>query len=908
MRLVITEKPSVARDLARVLGASRRADGWLEGRDLRITWCVGHLVELEEPAHYDARFKRWSLERLPILPERFQVRLRADAAERFRTIERLLRDPQTDSVINACDAGREGELIFRFVYDLAGVERPVQRLWLASMTERAIRDAWGRLRPDSEFRALQDAARCRAEADWLVGMNATRGMTCLARSGGGGGAVLSVGRVQTPTLAMIVARDREIAAFVPEPTWQVRAEFSVPQGQGEARWTGTWFRPKTASESKKKEGRDEAPRAERLPSGEVAEALVAAVVGRPGKLETAETRRITERPPLLYDLTSLQRRANQRYGLSAQRTLEIAQVLYERYKLITYPRTDARFLTPDQVPELPQIADGLRAMGVYAPFCDAVISRFNSGFRPGKRVVDASEVGDHHAILPTGRPAHDLGLRPDEKRVFDLVARRFLAALSEDALFDRTTLVVVVDVPAPDPLPSPPRFRARGRVCVQEGWRAVDPPKKRAEVDLPQVQGGAVATTESAAVHEGQTRPPRPYDDASILLAMETAGRTLDDRALRRAMRASGLGTPATRASILQTLLDRGFVARRGKALVAQERGAALIDAIPASELKSPELTGRWEKRLADMADGKDSRTAFMEDVRAHVARIVKDITEAPPASHPAFAGPEPDGEPVGDCPVCGKTVIEGRPVYRCVACDFVVFKTMSGRAISRRMVSTLLKQRRAGPVKGFKSQRTGKSFSAGLEIREDGTVGLWFPEATAVAPCPRCEGGTVRARGKVFGCDAEGCDVHVFRNMSGREITEDEVRVLLGQGRTAVLDGFVSRRTGKAFAAGVQLDASGKGVLWFPDRDAAPTREGPAVPMPTASTEEGPAGRACPACGEGVILRGRSAWGCSRWREGCRWTLAYEAVEGPAEAVAAIEQARSGARSGHGSPGSPSQ
>ncbi len=898
MRVVIAEKPSVARDLARVLGADARRDGFLEGSGLRITWCVGHLAELEEPAHYDARWKSWSLESLPIVPDgAFRVRLRPDAAERFRVIEKLLRDPGCSGVINACDAGREGELIFRFVYDLAETDRPVQRLWLASLAERAIQDAWKRLRPDAEFRPLQDAARCRAEADWLVGMNATRGMTCLARKAGGNTAVLSVGRVQTPTLAMLVDRDRAIEAFVPEPTWQLRATFLATVDQRDARWEATWFDDRSKQEkadAREHRRDDEAPSAERLPSADVAQALRDAVHGQQGLVEEAETKRITERPPLLYDLTSLQRRANQRYGLSAQRTLEVAQALYERHKLITYPRTDARHLTPDQVPELPGIASGLARMRVYEPFARAVIGRFDDGFRPDRRIVDASEVGDHHAILPTGTPAHDKGLSNDEKRVFDLVARRFLAALSEDALFDRTTLVVAVDVAAPEPLPSPPRFRARGRVCRQEGWRAVDPPRKSKEVELPAVVAGQHALAEQTEVLEGETRPPRPYNDASILRAMETAGRELDDAALRRAMRSSGLGTPATRAAILQTLLQRGFAARDGRALVSTERGRALIDAIPAEELKSAELTGRWEKRLSDIAEGRDQRDAFMHDVAEHVRTLVDAIASAPPATSPAFARPEEehDSRPLGRCPRCGEPVIEGRPVYRCTGCDFIVFKSMSGRDISRRAVSTLLEKGRTPPMKGFKSQRTGKAFQAGLELEEDGNVGLWFPERVAVGPCPRCDGGTIRERGKVYGCDGDGCDVHVFRTMSGREITPDECRVLLERGHTELLDGFTSRRTGNAFSAGLAFDDEGKVVLWFreqgPPGSEPAGQAAPAGPVRTDVASD-PAGMTCPSCGQGSVLRGRTAWGCSRWREGCRWTLRYDAVQSPAEAVARI-------------------
>ncbi|MFK7929712.1 MAG: DNA topoisomerase 3 [Myxococcota bacterium] len=884
MRLVITEKPSVARDLGRVLHAQERREGWLQGEEIAITWCVGHLVELVEPAHYDLAWKRWSLDTLPMLPERFALQVRDDAEKQFGVVQRLLNDPRFTDVVNGCDAGREGELIFRYVAELSGYTGPVQRLWLKSLTESAIQQAWGNLRPGSDFEALHDAARCRSEADWLVGLNATRAMTCLSRLGGGG-RVLSVGRVQTPTLAMVVGRDAEIAAFVPEPTYQLRASFSADAAGGPAQWEGTWFRPSSSADTQRGQKQD-APVAERLPSEEVAQALQAAVQGQTGRVETSERQRVVDRPPLLYDLTSLQQQANRRYGLSAQRTLEVAQKLYEAHKLITYPRTDARHLTPDQVPELPQIAAGLGRMSVYSGFASSVIARFDDGFSPSRRVVDAGEVGDHHAILPTGKDASRMGLQPDEKRVFDLVARRFLAALSPDALFDKTSLVVAVQVDAPEPLPSPPRFRARGRVCVQAGWRDVDPPKKSKELELPLVQEGADALVESTEVLQGQTRPPRHMNDATLLGAMETAGKNLDDAALRRAMRSSGLGTPATRAAILQTLLNRGFIRREARNLRATERGAALIGAIPADELKSAELTGQWERRLTEMAAGKASRSDFMRDVAEHVAELVERIRSGEPPSHPAFAGEEPDGRPVGACPRCGGAVQERVPVFACSGCDFVIFKTMSGRAISRRMAGTLLKTGQTEAVKGFRSKRTGKAFSAALKIGEDGSVGLLFPESKTVAGCPRCS-GQVRERGKVFACDSPECNLHIFRTMSGLVIDEAMVKTLLEHGRTPVMQGFVSRRTGKAFSAGLVINEDGSTGLYFEDQ---PTPSAPATgPMPTESAD--PAGLTCPECRQGVLLRGRTAWGCDRWKEGCRWTLRYDAVGSPQEAVERIRQ-----------------
>ncbi|MEZ4238876.1 MAG: DNA topoisomerase [Myxococcota bacterium] len=491
MRVVVAEKPSVARDLGRVLGAGRRGDGYLEGHGLRITWCVGHMAELEEPAHYQAAWKRWSFDTLPMVPEAFTVRPRKSAADQLGVLRRLLRDPDTTEVVNACDAGREGELIFRWVMELCGCTKPALRLWTSSLTDAAIKSAWAKLSPASAWDRLGAAARCRAEADWLVGMNATRALTCRAQDAGSS-QLLSVGRVQTPTLAMIVARDREIAAFVPETYYRVEAAFEAEAG----RFVARWFRDGAASDEPERPSEDrdaEAPHAERFADRELAERLAAWVVGRPAAVERAERKRTRERPPLLYDLTSLQRRANQRYGLSAARTLEIAQALYEKHKLVTYPRTDSRYLTDDQVPGLPQILQGLEPIGPYTASVQALLAQPQRLASPGPRVVNAAEVGDHPAILPTGRtPPADLA--PDEKRVFDLVARRLLAALSTDALFDQTRLVVAVPAEAEalaalngeaGDVTAPVRFRAQGRVCADPGWRAIDPPGLRPSSSCP---------------------------------------------------------------------------------------------------------------------------------------------------------------------------------------------------------------------------------------------------------------------------------------------------------------------------------------------------------------------------------------------------------------------------------------
>ena len=812
-RLVITEKPSVARDVARVLGANRRGDGCLEGEGLVVTWCVGHLLELADPASYEEAWKRWDLDTLPMVPPVFALQARKGSEDQWHIVARWLQDPSIRAVVNACDAGREGELIFRYAYQHAGCALPVERFWVSSLTDEAIRMGWQNLRPGAQYDALADAARSRSEADWLVGMNGTRAMTCRTRDAGGD-ALWSVGRVQTPTLAMIVARDREIAAFVPETYWRVDATMQADGGG----WQARWFRRDQDPGNDKDDSDGDATHEERLVDPAHADALVAAVADRPGVVASATRKARREAPPLLYDLTSLQRRANQRYGLSAQRTLEIAQSLYERHKLLTYPRTDARHLTSDQVPELPDVVRAVAEVGVYR---EVALGLLEAPLHTTSRMVDDGEVGDHHAIIPTQRSAAGVRLDADEKRIYDLVARRLLAGLSPDAVIDTAELIVEVDVgdaTLPDTIPLPPTFRAKGRVIREPGWQAIDPPKTRKDVFLPNVQEGDVVTVVEPASKEGQTRPPRPHDDASLLLAMETAGRELDDRELKRAMRGAGLGTPATRAAILQTLLDRDYVTREGRALRGTDKGGALIDAVPADELKSAELTGRWEKRLSDIADGSEQRDAFMADVGAYVGRIVEAVRHAT-LPEAALVRTRPQEAALGDCPACGSPVRARGSIYTCDtgrSCPFVVFGTMSKRAISTRMVKQLLTTGRTPLVKGFKS-RAGKPFDAGLMVKEDGKVGFWFEDD---APPSSASPG--------------------------------------------------------------------------------PSDPAPAAPSRSSTSARRPEDLACPSCGQGTVLRGRAAFGCSRWREGCGWRLPFQQgdrVLDDAEVMARIARMAASAR-----------
>src|SRR5512133_508839 len=615
--LIIAEKPSVGRDIAGALDgvfqkrtladlspkakkATKDEPTFLESDNYVITRAVGHLVQLAEPEEYDEKWKKWRMADLPIVPPNgFKLVPRdAKAKKQLKLIETLLKRDDIDQVINACDAGREGELIFAYVYEsVFGASatspdppKPVERLWISSMTKQAIREGFERLRPGPQMQSLEDAARSRSEADWLVGMNATRAATIRGRAWVGG--VVSLGRVQTPTLGMIVKREREIQAFVPEPYRLVHATFQPP-------YQGIWF---------------EGDETRIFGDLERADRIVEKVKGKTGRIESVERKEQSERAPLLYDLTSLQRDANRRYGFSARRTLSAAQSLYEGKKAITYPRTSSRFLSGDLVAQLKPTAETLVPISEYSNAARYVLALDQL---PLGRVVNDAKVDDHHAIIPTDI-AHDLNeFSPDERRIFDLIARRFLAVFHPPARYARTTVVTEVEQE---------RFRTRGKVTLEAGWRGVygleadDPQKQKQDEDtegegeLPELKQGQQVRCVDAESEAKQTKPPPRYTEATLLSAMETAGKLVDEEELREAMKESGLGTPATRAEIIETLIRREYVERVGKDLQATPKGIQVITMLEGHPLTSPELTGDWEKRLADIEHGSDDRARFMEE------------------------------------------------------------------------------------------------------------------------------------------------------------------------------------------------------------------------------------------------------------------------------------------------------
>jgi DNA topoisomerase-3 len=704
--LVIAEKPSVGRDLGRVLpGPFAKHEGYLEGPEHVLTWAVGHLVQLAEPDEYDAKYKKWRMADLPIVPAKFKLVVRDERSKKqMSVVTQQLGREDVAEVVNACDAGREGELIFAYLFEKARSKKPVQRLWLSSMTKAAMERAFSQLRPAAEFATLEAAARSRSESDWIVGMNATRAATIRLRSSFDG--AVSLGRVQTPTLAIITRREEEIRAFVPEPYWLVDAVFAAP---GERVY----------------EGRYHDANKPRLPSAEVADAVVAAVLGQPGEITQLETKERRERAPLLYDLTSLQREANSRYGFTARRTLAAAQRCYEEHKVLTYPRTSSRYLTSDMIAELKPIAGHVGAAGREYQAAAAYVQGLD--MLPLKRVVADDKVGDHHAIIPTNS-THSLDkLSDDDRRIYDMVARRFLAVFHPEAVFENTKVETTVAGHV---------FRTRGKVLLVPGWRGVygeiaegdaaAEDDEGREQQLPKLELAEVVQTREVKADEKVTKPPRRYSDASLLGAMETAGRLVDDDEMREAMKESGIGTPATRASIIERLIDVGYVERDARALVATEKGLNVIRLLGDHPLTSPSLTGDWEKRLGMIERGEEPRARFMSDIKGFAESTVADLD----AKLKDVRIPRAN---LGPCPVCGHDIVENRKGFSCWAredpgCGFVIWKAKAGKTLPMAVAKELIATgRTAKPVTGFKG-RSGRSFRARLAL-EQSEEGKWRVE-----------------------------------------------------------------------------------------------------------------------------------------------------------------------------------
>ncbi|MBR4040407.1 MAG: DNA topoisomerase 3 [Clostridia bacterium] len=661
--LVVAEKPSVARDIARVLGARDKGENCLIGGGYVVTWAIGHLVTLKEPQELDERYTKWRAQDLPILPERMETKVIRKTSAQFRSVKKLMNDKETDQIICATDSGREGELIFRYIYEQAGCKKPVMRLWISSMTDEAIRQGFESLRPSSDYDALYASARCRADADWLIGMNATRAYTLRYN------VLLSVGRVQTPTLSMLVKRRREIDAFVPQTYYTVHADFGAYHG---------------AYQSPKGE--------RRIDSREQAEALAARVKGRKGVVTQATREKKTEYPPLLYDLTTLQREANSQLGFTAKKTLATAQKLYEHHKLITYPRTDSRYLSRDMTGKVE------KALASYGGELQAAGERaLDFGVRLLPRVFDDAKLTDHHAIIPTGKRADSISLTPDERNLYEMVARRLAAAFYPNHEYD--ALRVMTRVGEDD-------FISTGKSVTQEGWKEVyrrqTEKKKKSddEQQLPPLSVGDEVQCRSAKAKEEQTKPPKEHNDASLLREMEHAGRQIEDETLREAMKDCALGTPATRAAIIERLLEVGYVRRSGRNLIATQKGVQLIEAVP-PEIASPETTGRWERALSQIARGQDGETRFREGIARLASFLVQHASGAPDVP---FEKEESRGKGAKrpkdmglTCPICGQgKMAENSKGYYCTryrdGCRFTIWKNELVRAGGPEISEKLLR------------------------------------------------------------------------------------------------------------------------------------------------------------------------------------------------------------------------
>ena len=665
--LVLAEKPSVARDIARVLGAREKGENCLIGKDYVVTWALGHLVTLKEPQELDERYTRWKKEDLPILPARMETKVIKKTRSQFLAVKKLMNDKETGDIICATDSGREGELIFRYIYEQAGCRKPVRRLWISSMTDEAIRAGFDSLRPSADYDALYASARCRADADWLIGMNATRAYTIRY------GVLLSIGRVQTPTLSMLVRRRREIDAFVPQVYYLVNADFGD--------YKGVYI---------------DAKGEKKIAAEEDAQAIAARVRGQQASVLEATREHKSLPPPLLYDLTTLQREANAQFGFTAKKTLETAQKLYEQHKLLTYPRTDSRYLSHDM---LGKVQSTLAAYdGALQPLGEKALEY---GVRMSKRIFDDAKLTDHHAIIPTGKKAANLSLTADERRLYELVAKRLAAVFYPNYEYDALRVVTSCGQDC---------FLSTGQTVTQEGWKAVyageqasgarrTGKKKEDEQPLPDLHPGDERVCRDAKVTQDQTKPPKEYNDASILLDMEHAGRQIEDEELREQMKDCALGTPATRAAIIERLISVGYVSRRGKNLTATEKGVHLIEAVP-QEIASPETTGRWERALAEIARGSDGEQRFREGIARLAAFLVQNASGAPDV---AFAPEERRGRTkrvptLGvACPLCGKgKVAENSKGFYCTrfrdGCKFTIWKNELVRAGGPELTAKLLK------------------------------------------------------------------------------------------------------------------------------------------------------------------------------------------------------------------------
>ena len=883
--LIITEKPSVASDIAKAVGGFKKGKDYYENEKYVISWAVGHLFALAVPASMKDQDK-WDMKKLPIMPAEFALEPAEKMTGRANVLRKLIRNKDVSELINACDAGREGELIFRYIAQYAGTKKPIKRLWLQSMTPEAIREGFARLRTDAEMQPLATAARSRNEADWLIGINATRAFT-LRLSGGRGSTVTSLGRVQTPTLAIIIDRENKIKDFKPRDLHELHSRFRAAAGEYEGRWFDEAFQkdedetertkrllhrlqlnlPDAQQQLDNKNGSlwDEHRAAPRLWHREIAEAIQRKCSGKHGVVELEEKKPSTQVAPQLYDLTALQREANNRLGFSAKRTLQIAQALYEKHKAITYPRTDSRALPEDY---LPTVRSTLNTID--NPFARRVLD--NNWVKPNKRIFNNAKVSDHFAIIPTATVPRSLDNQ--ERALFDMVTKRFVAVFFPPAQYENTTRITRVEG---EP------FKTEGKILIATGWLEVygrEATGDKPEENLPPVTQGEHVETVRIEIKTEQTRPPVRYNEGTILSAMEAAGKLVEDEELRDAMKEKGLGTPATRASIIETLISAHYLVRQGKELQPTPKAIQTItllkNAVP--ELTSPELTGEWEFRLHEIEHRKLTRDAFMRDIRELTNNIVGKAKHFHPDEH------MPDTEPFGKCPKCGSPIVERFKSFTCTneECDFTIWKTIAGRLLSRDEFETLVREKQVGPLGGFRS-RKGKRFHALLKLSDEFKTEFDFgpngQENGAAQPvdfsgqeplgkCPKC-GGRVFEFGMSYICEnsvgpAKSCDFRSGKVILQRAIEREQMQKLLATGRTDLLQRFISRK-GRPFNAFLVL--TDKKDVGFEFEKREPKSKGerkPRIAAPKIDFTGKQSVGECPKC-SGKIFETETSYICER-------------------------------------------
>ena len=878
--LVIAEKPSVAQDIVRALtpiaGKFEKHEDHFESETYVVTSAVGHLVEIQAPEKFDVKRGKWSFAHLPVIPPYFDLKPVDKTKTRLNAVVKQAKRKDVGALVNACDAGREGELIFRLIEQYAGTQKagqtiplgkPVQRLWLQSMTPQAIRDGFDKLRSNQQMQGLADAARSRSEADWLVGINGTRAMTAF-NSRDGGFFLTTVGRVQTPTLAVVVEREEQIRKFISRDYWEVHAQFEAAAGTYPGKWFNTAW---------KKDAEDAEKKADRVWSAAEAEAIVQAVKGAKATV-TEEAKPTTQASPLLFDLTSLQREANGKFGFSAKTTLSLAQSLYERHKALTYPRTDSRALPEDYLPVAKDTFNMLADSGMKHLAPHALTALNNGYIKPSKRIFDNTKVSDHFAIIPTLQAPS--GLSEAEQKLYDLVVRRFMAVFFPSAEYMVTTRISTA---------AGHSFKTEGKVLVKPGWLAIYGKEAANEVDdAKEGDKGqnlvAVAPGEKVGVVEVEskplkTRPPARYSEATLLGAMEGAGKMVDDDELREAMQEKGLGTPATRAAIIEGLINEKYILRDGREMIPTAKAfqlMTLLRGLGVEELSKPELTGEWEYKLSQMEQGKLSREDFMQQIADMTEHIVKKAKEYDrdtiPGDYATLSTP---------CPNCGGIVKENYRRYACVGkdattddtaaagCGFSFGKTPAGRTFEQAEVEQFLRDKKIGPLEGFRS-KAGWPFTSEIALKYNEEEKNWklefdfgndknseetgeivdFTGSESLGACPKC-GGAVHEHGSNYICEkavpteaqpTPTCNFKSGKIVLQQVVEREQIAKLLSSGKTDLLEKFVSNRTRRAFKAFLSWNAEeDKVVFEFEPRTSKfPPRKTPAKFAAGAKTAVG--------------------------------------------------------------------